>query len=267
MRTILEEPSGSTGLSAISRHDEARIRTAQTALRSRRSLRHHRRDLQRRIRSWKPLGRNRLESVCHARFDMVLMEQVLFNLFDNAANTHRKVPASRSRKHEMIPSSSGARRRRAFPRLISSGSSTSSSGSPSDRQRAARVRPCNLPDSSKPWELDCSRQSDRPDRPVFTIRLPVPVTSNSSRGHIMTPRAARFVFSSSMTSGNPSLFACSRRASYIVATAADAHTALDMVRSTRPICGPRPWAARHGCLDVVSQSGTRENFHHHSVKP
>jgi len=29
------------------------------------------------------------------------MEQVLFNLFDNAANTHRKVPASRSRQgHE-----------------------------------------------------------------------------------------------------------------------------------------------------------------------
>jgi len=46
MRTILEEAERLQPVyRQSSRHDEARIRTAQTALRSRRSLRHHRRDL------------------------------------------------------------------------------------------------------------------------------------------------------------------------------------------------------------------------------
>ncbi len=119
--------------------------------------------------------------------DAVLFEQVLFNLLDNAAKyapggTTIRIQSRRDR------SLSGCRswtKATAYPQLISSTSSTSSTG----RRRAtkcAREPASDLPfraASSKPWarSITAANRSDRSGA-VFTIRMPIP----AERGQLDT---------------------------------------------------------------------------------
>ena len=170
--------------------------------------------------------------------DMVLMEQVLFNLFDNAAKyapQGSRITVTARHEHdsvilrvldegEGIPEADLERIFDKFFRVRRS-----------DRQRAGTglgLAICRGFRRSH-GRLDCSRQSDRPDRRgVHHQTSRARHVEAPGRGHIMTPRAGplRILVVDDEPAILRFLHASLESQGYIVATAADAHTALDMVR-------------------------------------
>jgi len=195
------------------------------------------------------------------------MEQVLFNLFDNGQNTHRKVPASRSRQGmSMIVILRVLDEGEGIPELIRAIFDKFFRFAVRPAACRHRVRPCNCRGFVEAMGGSIAAAIGRPTGAVFTSDFPCPSRRSSSRGHIMTPRAGplrilvvdddRQSFAFCMRAWRAGLYRRHR----------PMRTRSHMVRSTRP-SRVLDLGCRHGWPRCLRQIRGGENCRSSSVKP